>query len=136
MNIRSFDLPPSEPVEVLVSEHQPDDARFKHYVIGFIGSLVLTLCAYLLTYYHVAGRNLLFFLLAGLALTQFTVQLFFFLHVGKEFSPKYKLMMTGFMLLVVIILVGGSLWMMFNLNSRVMPSTKQMERYMNSQSNL
>ncbi|MCL4357316.1 cytochrome C oxidase subunit IV family protein [Patescibacteria group bacterium] len=75
-------------------------------------------------------------LLAVLTLIQFLVQLFFFLHVGREFSPRFKLMMTTFMILVVIILVGGSLWIMHSLNGRVMPSTKQKEQYMNAQDNL
>ena len=122
--------------EPLVSQHEPDTATLKNYVIGFISSIALTLAAYFLTYYHAAGRGMLFFLLGLLALTQFVVQLIYFLHVGKEFSPKYKLMVTGFMILVVVIVVGGSLWIMFNLNRRVMPNVKQMQQYMNQQDNL
>ncbi len=121
---------------LVAASHESEPSRLKHYVIGFISSLVLTLCAYLITYYHAGNRGLLLGLLAVLALIQFLVQLFFFLHVGREFSPRFKLMMTTFMILVVIILVGGSLWIMHSLNGRVMPSTKQKEQYMNAQDNL
>ncbi len=123
--------------KTLVSEHQPEQAKFKSYIIGFIASLALTMSAYFITYYHVSGgRALLFGALSVLALSQFLIQLFFFLHVGREFPPRYKLMITSFMILVVLILVGGSLWIMHSLNGRVMPSTNQMVKYMNSQDNL
>ena len=122
--------------DVLVSPQAQHPALFKHYVIGFVGSLVLTLSAYFLTVHHVGNRNLLFAILAVLAFSQFILQLFYFLHVGREFPPKFKLMLTAFMILVVTILVGGSLWIMFSLNGRVMPSQQQMVKYMNSQDNL
>ncbi len=126
----------SENIDILVSQHQPENATLKNYVIGFVSSIVLTMSAYLLAYYHAGGRGLLFGLLAVLALIQFSVQLIFFLHVGKEFSPRLKLIVTLFMMLVVLIIVGGSLWIMYNLNHRVMPSTKQMVQYMNREDNL
>ena len=125
-----------ENIDILVSQHQPENATLKNYVIVFVSSIVLTMSAYLLTYYHAGGRSLLFGLLAVLALIQFSVQLIFFLHVGKEFSPRLKLIVTLFMILVVLIIVGGSLWIMYNLNHRVMPSTKQMVQYMNREDNL
>ncbi len=126
----------SQTYDVLVSRHNPESASLRGYIIGFLGSIALTLIAYLLTYYHAAGRDVLFGLLAALALTQFAVQLIYFLHVGKEFSPRLKLIVMSCMIIVVCILVGGSLWIMSNLNGRVMPSTKQMTRYMNDQDNL
>ncbi|MGH7233987.1 MAG: cytochrome o ubiquinol oxidase subunit IV [Candidatus Saccharimonadales bacterium] len=125
--------PPSS--DTLIAEHE-HPALLKHYVIGFVASLILTLSAYLITVNHAGNKWLLFMILAALAFAQFIVQLFYFLHVGREFPPRLKLLLTCFMVLVVTILVGGSLWIMFNLNNRVMPSTTQMERYMNSQDNL
>lgn len=126
----------NQPLDVLVARHQPEPANLKSYIIGFISSIALTLAAYLLTYYHAAGRDVLFGLLAALAVVQFSIQLIYFLHVGKEFSPRLKLIVMFFMIMIVGILVGGSLWIMSNLNGRVMPSTKQMTRYMNDQDNL
>jgi cytochrome o ubiquinol oxidase operon protein cyoD len=124
-------------VKVLVSLHQPEQTNLKNYIIGFIASLALTLIAYFITQYHTSGgRTLLFWALSVLALSQFLIQLFFFLHVGREFPPRYKLMITSFMILVVLILVGGSLWIMHSLDGRVMPTTQQMIKYMNSQDNL
>ena len=126
----------SQEADMLHSPQAQHLTRLKHYVIGFIGSLILTLSAYFLSVHHVGNHNLLLIGLAILAFAQFILQLFYFLHVGHEFPPRLKLMLTCFMILVVTILVGGSLWIMFSLNNRVMPSTQQMVKYMNSQNSL
>jgi cytochrome o ubiquinol oxidase operon protein cyoD len=58
--------------------------------------------------------------LAGLAVGQLLVQLGLFLHMGSEPKPRWNLMATLFSLMVVIIVVGGSLWIMNNLNYNMM----------------
>jgi len=124
------------PTDILVSTHQPENASLKGYVIGFIGSLLLTMTAYLMVRYGQLDKPIMIAILAVLALAQFVVQLVYFLHIGKEFSPRLKLIVLVFMVSVVLILVGGSIWIMNNLNGRVMMNTKQMEQYMNEQDNL
>lgn len=124
-----------EPVDVFVSVHQPEAATFKRYVYGYVGSLVLTLSAYLIVRYGIMNKYVLLFILAILALSQFALQLNLFLHVGKEFSPKLKLLVLSFMLLIVVILVAGSLWIMYSLQHQMM-TTAQEVQYMNSQGNL
>lgn len=74
-------------------------------------------------------------ILAVLALSQFVLQLVYFLHVGKEFSPRLKLLVTIFMVMIVFILVAGSIWIMNNLNGRMMTHSN-MVKYMNSQDGL
>ena len=41
--------------------------------------------------------------------------------------------MLGSFGLVILILIAGSIWIMFSLNARMMPGTMQMEQYMQSQ---
>ena len=85
------------------------------YVTGFIISLLLTLVAYyLVASKSVAGSTLVGLLLV-LAVTQLMVQLYFFLHLGREEKPKWNLQMGLFAAMVVVILVIGSLWIMSNL---------------------
>jgi len=92
------------------------------YVIGFVASIVLTLSAYGLVVAHVNSHHwwpsdqVVIPTIIGLALVQFVVQLIFFLHLGTESKPRWKLLVFGFMVLVVSILVFGSLWIMNNLN--------------------
>ena len=124
-----------EPVDILVSIHQPEQVTLKGYVIGFGGSIVLTMTAYLFARYGLLNKPIMIALLSFLALAQFTLQMVYFLHLGREFSPRLKLLVTIFMMIIVFILVGGSIWIMNNLNGRVM-STKYMVKYMNSQNGL
>ena len=90
------------------------------YSIGFVSSLVLTFGAYSL----VSGRLLtgvsLLLLLGGLALIQMIIQLIFFLHVADESRPRFRLLSFGFMTTVLVIVVGGSLWIMHHLNYNMM----------------
>lgn len=102
------------------------------YTIGFILSLVLTIVAY---YYVVArGDNpLLLIVLAILAIVQMIVQLVFFLHLGEEAAPRYKLSSFIFMAVVLGIVVIGSLWIMVNLNQNMMHmSPNEKTNYMTS----
>lgn len=97
-------------------------ATIKTYVAGFSLSLGLTLVAYLLVWRHVHSHHTIFtdqFLNAAvsvLAILQLVVQLVFFLHLSRESRPRWNLAVLSFAVLVVTILVGGSLWIMWNLN--------------------
>lgn len=96
------------------------------YVIGFVLSLLLTLSSYfLVTYQWLRGWNLIG-TIALLGVIQMIVQLFFFLHIGEEKKPRWNLLSFLFMALVVVILVCGSLWIMYHLNTRVMPTGQMM----------
>lgn len=106
-----------------------------HYIIGFVGSLVLTLLAYSVVVYDILNGWQAALVVAGLALVQFAVQLMFFLHVTAGSRPRWKLATFWFMLLILFILIAGSLWIMYVLNYRMMmPSTEEMLHYMHSQS--
>lgn len=104
------------------------------YVTGFVFSVTLTLLAYLLTTHHTFTRDWLIAVIIGLALVQFIVQLVFFLDLGRDSRPRWKLLVFWFMIAVVMILVFGSLWIMNNLNYRMMP--QQVQQYLNSQDGL
>jgi cytochrome o ubiquinol oxidase subunit IV len=94
------------------------------YTIGFILSILLTLIAYFaVVNKSLAGNALIVFIIA-LAIVQLCVQLFFFLHLGSESKPRWKLLAFLFMLLVLFILVFGSLWIMNNLNYHSMSPTQ------------
>ena len=86
------------------------------YIIGFVSSLVLTGAAYVSVVYHVFSAEVLLPLIICLAVIQFVVQVFFFLHLGAESKPRWQLVTFLFMLMVLLIVVIGSLWIMGNLN--------------------
>ncbi len=103
------------------------------YAIGFVLSLLLTLTAYFLAVHVAVPQGLVIVVLILLACTQFAVQILCFLHVGGKHASRDRLIALGFAVLVVLILVSGSLWIMFTLNGRMMPDTAQMEQYMQNQ---
>jgi cytochrome o ubiquinol oxidase subunit IV len=94
---------------------------FKSYLLGFILSVVLTIAAYLAVVRHTFSGKVLLFVILGVATLQMLVQFIFFLHLGKESKPRWNMMIFLFMLLIVGILVVGSLWIMSNLDYRMMP---------------
>lgn len=85
------------------------------YVIGFVLSLVLTLTAYWVTVNGI-DKTTLYLILAVLALVQMVVQLVFFLHLGEEARPRYKLATFLLMSFMLAIIVVGSIWIMDNMN--------------------
>jgi cytochrome o ubiquinol oxidase operon protein cyoD len=93
---------------------------FKPYLVGFLLSILLTLAAYAAVAEHLLTGWVLVFALTVLALLQAGVQLLFFLHLGRESKPRWNLVVFLFMVLVLVIIVFGSLWIIHNLNYRVM----------------
>lgn len=92
------------------------------YIAGFVLSVALTLVAYALVTEQIFDRTLIIGIIVGLAVAQFVVQVVFFLHLGRERSPRWNLVTFGFMLMVLFILVLGTLWIMHNLDYQMMPA--------------
>lgn len=92
------------------------------YIAGFILSIAFTLGAYYVVKQHVESGHLEFshgailWIISTLAVLQLFVQLYFFLHLGKESKPRWNLMAFLFAVLIVAILVVGSIWIMHNLD--------------------
>jgi cytochrome o ubiquinol oxidase operon protein cyoD len=86
------------------------------YITGFVVSITLTLTAYFAVTQQLLGGWQLVAAIVALGLVQLVVQLRFFLHLGREPRPRQNLLAFSFMTLVVGILVGGSIWIMKNLD--------------------
>lgn len=97
------------------------------YSVGFVSSIVLTLVAYGMVVKQLFTGKALVLAIMGLAVVQLLVQLLFFLHMGRESKPRWNLVVFLFMLLVLLIVVFGSLWIMYNLNYHTMTPTEIMQ---------
>jgi cytochrome o ubiquinol oxidase subunit IV len=64
--------------------------------------------------------------LATLAIAQMGVHLVFFLHITTGRDNTNNVLALAFGVLIVTILVGGSLWIMANLNDNMMPPSELM----------
>ncbi len=86
------------------------------YITGFILCLILTIIPFVLVGKHLLPAKELYVILAILAVAQLFVQSAFFLRLNASPSGRWTLMAFLFAILVVVILVFGSLWIMYNLN--------------------
>jgi cytochrome o ubiquinol oxidase subunit IV len=101
--------------------------NLKTYLIGFVASLFLTALSFSLVITKLFSGQILVYALIFLALLQAIVQLLFLLHLGQEAKPRWETLIFCFMVLVLLIIAGGSLWIMNDLNDRVMSDmTKEM----------
>ena len=105
------------------------------YVAGFLLSLALTLGAYAVVTQHLVAAPYVIGTIVALAVIQLAVQLVFFLHVLKrgEFWQRVALLFTFTLLGIIVI---GSLWIMRNLNGRMMLSPAQQIEYMHNQDDM
>jgi len=112
-----------------------DRVTLRSYVAGFLLSLATTIAAYVVVTEKLYSKNSIIATVAVLAIAQFFVQMLFFMHLGQEKKPRWKLLALVFMTGVVLIVVLGSLWIMHHLDYNMM-SPRQMENYMDSQDGL
>lgn len=94
--------------------------NLRAYVIGFTTSLILTSISFSLVIFEILPVRSLMITISILALIQGTMQLRYFLHLGEEPKPRWETFTFFFMFLVLLIIAIGSLWIMFDLDERMM----------------
>jgi cytochrome o ubiquinol oxidase subunit IV len=92
----------------------------KSYLWGFTLSILLTAASFFVVWAKTLSGPGLIYTLISLALLQAIIQLLFFLHVGQEAKPRWETLVFYFMILVLLIIALGSLWIMHDLNDRLM----------------
>lgn len=97
------------------------NTRITPLIIGFILSLILITLAYFLTTHKTFSGISLMTLILTLGTLQALIQCVFFLHISAESHPRWSLITLIFTIIVMIIVVGGSLWIMYNLDYNMMP---------------
>jgi cytochrome o ubiquinol oxidase operon protein cyoD len=97
-------------------------ASRKGYLIGFALSVVLTAVPFWLVMTGVlASASATALAIIALAFVQIVVHTLFFLHVNAKAEGGWTLLTLIFTTVIVAIVVSGSLWIMFHLNSNMMP---------------
>lgn len=110
-------------------ETRHDEVRYVSYIVGFVLSVVATLIAYFFVVNHLWPKEMLMYVVLGIAVVQLIIQAVFFLHIGR--GSQLKLVTFIFAILIVLIVVVGSVWIMNNLDYTMMQmSPDQMEIYM------
>ncbi len=88
-------------------------------IIGFVGSLLLTLAAYFIIvhpeFFHFNIKTAITVIFI-LAIFQFAVQFLFFLNIWRETGPRWNIAVFISTLTIVLIIVAFTLWIMNHLN--------------------
>ena len=115
------DLAPGEEEEVRIGP------RLAGYVVGLGLAVLLTA-----TSFFVAGTDLVWHpsipvAIVVLAIAQMGVHLVFFLHITTGADNTNNVLALAFGLMIVVLVIGGSLWIMSNLNHNMMPIDQIMQ---------
>jgi cytochrome o ubiquinol oxidase subunit IV len=66
------------------------------------------------------SRSATLFCIFGTAIIQILVHLHYFLHLDTSSAARWNILVLLFTLLIMILFVGGTIWIMHNLNYRMM----------------
>jgi cytochrome o ubiquinol oxidase subunit IV len=102
--------------------HDAGHFTLRNYLIGFVASAVLTIIPFWIVMGGVIdGKVTAAVVVVALAIVQIIVQTSAFLHLNARAEGGWNLVAYVFTAVLVVIVIGGSLWIMFHLNANMMP---------------
>ena len=92
------------------------------YVVGIVLCIILTLIPFYVIMHDTGmAHQSKFAIIMVSALLQFLVQVFCFLRLsGKTSQGRMNIMAFIFTIIVLIVVIGGSMWIMYHLNYNMM----------------
>ncbi len=91
----------------------------RRYVIGYGGSLLLTLAVFFIAYQWGIETPGVYLTIGLMGLAQLIVQLVYFLHIDRRRSSREDLDLVLFSTLVLLIIILGTVWILGNLAIRM-----------------
>lgn len=89
---------------------------------GFVLSIILTAIPFWLVMGNIiSDRSTAVMVLGGFAVVQILVHMVFFLHMNGKIEGGWTLLSTIFTVVFVAIGIAGTLWVMFHMNTNMMP---------------
>lgn len=101
------------------SEKEDPKREFRDLVMGLAISTALTIAAFAAAIIKPFSHFWLLGSLGGLALLQIAIQFRFFMHVDVKKSHRDDLQLVLFTSLVILLMLGGSIWILFNQHARM-----------------
>jgi cytochrome aa3 quinol oxidase subunit IV len=98
--------------EMMNKEHLSKKSFPWAHVIGYVGSIVLTVLALLFTVKAPFSQGSIITILLVLAVLQILIQLIFFMHITEKRGPAYHSIAIALGFLFTFAVVAGSLWVM------------------------
>ena len=100
--------------------HDAGHGSVKSYGIGFILSVILTLIPFGLVMYPTLPKSITLMIVVAFAVIQVLVHLVYFLHLDRSAAQRNNVIAFVFAAIVIVLLVGLSLWIMFSIHSNMM----------------
>ncbi|BAQ82908.1 cytochrome o ubiquinol oxidase subunit IV [Pseudomonas sp. St29] len=107
----------------MANTHSHDEAghgSVKSYAIGFMLSVILTLIPFGLVMYPSLPKDVTLWIVLAFAVIQVIVHLVYFLHLDRSAAQRNNVIAFIFAALVIVLLVGLSLWIMFSIHTVMM----------------
>jgi cytochrome o ubiquinol oxidase operon protein cyoD len=105
------------------AQHESHGIHFsvKGYTIGFLLSVVLTAIPFALVMGQVLpSPRVTAFVILAFAAVQMVVHMVFFLHLTAKSEEGWSLLALTFTAALVVIVLAGSVWVMFHLDTNMM----------------
>lgn len=94
----------------------------KSYITGFALSVFLTAIPFIVVMAGgFASERLTGFLVLIFAVAQIIVHMIFFLHMNPKSEAGWTMVSLCFTLIVLVIAIVGTIWVMYNMDSYMMP---------------
>ncbi|MBD9645420.1 cytochrome o ubiquinol oxidase subunit IV [Pantoea sp. PNT02] len=103
-----------------VNEHGASHGSVKSYMIGFVLSIILTGIPFWMVMDGGASHDTILGVVLVCAVVQVLVHLVYFLHLDSKSEGGWNMVAIVFSALIILIVVVGSLWIMWNLNYNMM----------------
>jgi len=100
--------------------HDAGHGSVKSYAIGFILSVILTLIPFGLVMYPTLPKSITLMIVVAMAVIQVLVHLVYFLHLDRSAAQRNNVIAFVFAAIVIVLLVGLSLWIMFSIHTFMM----------------
>lgn len=113
----SDEAPPGLPA----SEYGTEGRERRGYVVGLVLALLLTGSAFALVWLKLLSGGAALAVLGLLAFLQMVVHFRFFLHIDLARSHRDDLKLILFAGLILLVMVSGTIWILFDQHMRMMP---------------
>ncbi|QWC56723.1 cytochrome-c oxidase [Erythrobacter sp. 3-20A1M] len=103
-----------------MSERDDERRELRDSWLALAGAVVLTAASFALVVLLNLPRGWTLGGLALLALAQIAWHFRYFLHIDLDRSHRHDLQLILFTSLIIVMMVGGTLWILFDLHARMM----------------
>ena len=103
-------------------DHSGYHASVKGYLTGFFLSVVLTAIPFWLVMGKVLPTSgITALVILGFAMVQIVVHMVYFLHMNTRVEGGWSMLALLFTAVLVLIMLSGSIWVLYHLNTNMMP---------------